>query len=506
MVLKNLRYTVLFVLILVMIPIGFTQDIGIQEDEKLLVWVAEAQRPGRQGAQNPGELLWIDSQGNFEPFMVLPPQTTHVMTCGRTSSLSPDGESLAFYAGADIGTLHILRGTDSLFVVDTDFHAMGCTGNGTFEFFPDSSQFAYIDYAPGSLDGAYGEGILRIYNNTTFEQIRQFELATAFDVEGSGLTYIRFFTNDRGEAVEAAVILWDGESDREVATLFSETDCAYNNANVKLLPDGNIIAIMGHRCSTGDTRTNWQYYVISPENRTATQITQSPQVGRFFAFSRTNSILSSPDGSTSYFTVPDGITNHTVALMSVEMGNMIMTPVLDQNTIMPRYTNNPYASENHPSIQSADGAWLGAVQNTADNEATLSLIDMSQPGLPPIELNAGSRGDQIVELEFTPDNSRAIYVAGGDNGDDNSLWGVDLVTGNNFRIRRGQYGWGVISPDGGRIAVMNWMPTENNQPPYATLVIVDIESTQETLLFNGGEVVNGDLTGVRFALPITWRR
>jgi len=504
--LRHARYLVLFVFILLIVPVGLTQEIGIQEDEKLLVWVADAQRPGRQTAQNPGELQWIDSNGNFEPFMSLPPQTTHVMTCGRSAAESPDGESLAFYVGADVGTLHILRGTDSLFVVDTDFHAMGCTGNGTFEFFPDSSKFAYIDYAPGSLEGSYGEGTLRIYNNTTFEQIRQFDLATTFDVEGENVAYARFFKNDRNEAVEAAIVLLDGEIDREVATLFSETDCAFNNASVKLLPDGNIIAIMGHRCTTGDTRTNWQYYVISPENRTATQITQSPQVGRFFAFSRTNSIFTSPDGSTSYFTVPDGITNHTVTLMSVDMSSMAMTPIVDQHAIMPRYSNNPYAAENHPTIQSPDGSWLGVVQNNADNEANLALIDLSQPGLPPIELSAGSRGDQIIELEFTSNNERLIYVAGGDNGDDNSLWGVDLVTGNNFRIRRGQYGWGVISPDGGRMAVMNWVPTENNRPPYATLVIVDIESTQETLLFNGGEVVNGDLTGVRFALPITWRR
>lgn len=506
MALRHARYAILLIFSLIIIPASLAQDIGIQEDEKLLVWVAEAQRPGRQTAQNPGELLWIDSQGNFESFMALPPQTTHVTTCGRTSSLSPDGQSLAFYVGADVGTLHILKGTDSLFVVDTDFHAMGCTGNGTFEFFADSSQFAYIDYFPGTLDGSFGEGTLRIYNNTTFQQVRQFDLATAFDVEGTNLTYARFFTNDRGEAVEAAIVLWDGETDQEVATLFSETDCVFNNANVKLLPDGNVVAIMGHRCSTGDTRTNWQLYVISPENRTATQITQNAQVGRFFAFSRTNSLFASPDGNTIYFTIPDGITNHTVALMNVDMNSMGMTPILNQNTIMPRYSNNPFAAENHPTIYSSDGTWLGAVQNTADNEATLALVDLAQPGLPPIEISAGSRGDQIIELEFTPENDRVVYVAGGDNGDDNSLWGVDLITGNNFRIRRGKYGWGVISPDGGRIAVMNWVPTENNRPPYATLVIVDIESAQETLLFNGGEVVNGDLTGVRFALPITWRR
>ena len=504
--LRQLKFAVLLVLILSVVPVGMAQEIGIQEDEKLLVWVAEAQRPGRQGAQNPGELQWIDSEGNFEPFMVLPPQTTHVMTCGRSAATSPDGESLAFYVGADVGTLHILRGTDSLFVVDTDFHAMGCTGNGTFEFSSDSSQFAYIDYESGSLDGSFGEGTLRIYNNTTFEQIRQFESVTTFDGEGNNVAYARFFANDRNEAVEAAVVLWDGETDREVATLFSETDCAFNNSTVKLLPDGDIIAIMGHRCSTGDTRTNWQYYVISPENRTATQITQAAQLGRFFAFSRTNSIFASPDGATAYFTIPDGITNHTVALMSVDMSNSGMTPIVEQNAIMPRYSNNPFGAENHPSILSPNGSWLGIVQNTADNEANLSLVDLSQPTLPPIELSAGSRGDQIIEMEFTPDNSRLIYVAGGENGGDNSLWGVDLVTGNNFRIRRGKYGWGVISPDGGRMALINWVPTENSRPPYATLVIVDIESAQETLLYNGGEVVNGDLTGVRFALPITWRR
>jgi WD40 repeat protein len=500
------KCAILFALLLLSISSIYAQDVGIKEDEKLLVWIADAQRPGQQKAQEPGQLVWIDSAGNFEPFMDVPLQTSHVMTCGQTSASSSDGESLAFYVGKDVGTLHILRGTDSLFVVDTDFHAMGCTGNGTFEFFRDSSKFAYIDYAPDSLAGSYGNGTLRIYNNLTFEQIRNFDNVTNFDVEGENVAYARFFANDRNEAIETAIVLWDGETDREVATLFAETDCVYNSASVKLLPNGNIIAIMGHRCSTGDTSTNWQYYIIDPNNRTATQITQNSQVGRFFAFSRTNSIYASPDGSTTFFTIPDGITNHTVSLQLVDMSGMSMTPVIDKNIIMPRYTNAPFADENHPSIQSPDGVWLSMVRNTADSDATLALYDLSQPNLPPIELSAGSRRSQIVEVEFTPDNNRVIYVAGGNNGDDNSLWGVDLASGNNFRIRRGKYGWGVVSPDGGRIALMNWVPTENNKPPYATLVIVDIDTTEETLLFQGGEVVNGDLTGVRFALPIAWRR
>lgn len=497
---------ILFALLLLSISSVFAQDVGINEDEKLLVWVAEAQRPGRQPGNDPGKLVWIDSAGNFTDFLNLPQATSHVMTCGQTASVSPDGESLAFYVGADIGTLHILRGTDSLFVVDPDFHAMGCAGNGTFEFFPDSSKFAYIDYDPGSLAGSYGDGTLRIYNNVTFEQIASFETVSDFSIGGESVAFVRFFEDNRNEANEAAIVLWDGESDREVATLFAETNCLYNSAGIELLPSGNIIAIMGHRCSTGDTRTNWQYFVIDPTNRTATQITQSPQAGRFFAFSRMNSIFTSPDGATTYFTVPDGLTNHTVTLNQVDMGSMSMTPVSAQNVIMSRYSNNPFAAENHPTIQSSDGVWLSMVQNNANSEAILSLFDLAQPSLPPIDLSAGSRGDQIVELEFTPDNSRVIYVAGGNNGEDNSLWGVDLITGNNFRIRRGQYGWGVVSPDGGRIALINWEPTENNRPPYATLVIVDIDEATETLLFNGGELVNNELTGVRFALPIAWRR
>jgi len=500
------KYAILFALLLFSISNIYAQDVGIKDDEKLLVWIADAQRPGQQKAQEPGQLVWIDKDGNFDPFMDIPPQTTHVMSCGQSSALSSDGESLAFYVGANVGTLHILRGTDSLFVVDTDFHAMGCTGNGTFEFFPDSSKFAYIDYDLKSLEGSYGNGTLRIYNNVTFEQIRNFDNVTNFDVEGNNVAYARFFANDRGEAIETAIVLWDGETDREVATLFAEADCVYNAANVKLLANGNIVAVMGHRCSTGDTRTNWQYYVIDPNNRTATQITQNAQDGRFFAFSRTNTIYASPDGTTTFFTIPDGITNHTVSLELVEMTGMSMTPVIQRNIIMPRYTTAPFADENHPTIQSPNGVWLSMVRNTADNDATLNLYDLSQPSLPPIELSAGARRDQIIEMEFTPDNNRLIYVAGGNNGNDNSLWGVDLASGNNFRIRRGKYGWGVISPDGGRIALMNWVPTEGNKPPYATLVVVDIESTTETLLFQGGEVVNGDLTGVRFALPIAWRR
>lgn len=499
------RIILLFALLLFLIPSIYSQDIGIMEDEKLLVWLANAQRPGRQTANEPGELVWIDSEGNFETFMQLPPQTSHVMTCGQSSALSPDGESLAFYIGADVGTLHILKGTDSLFVVDTDFHAMGCTGVGTFEFFPDSSKFAYIDYDPNSLTDSFGQGTLRIYNNVTSEQIRNFEQVISFDVAGEQVAYARFFDNDRNESIEAAIVLWDGESDREVATLFAQDGCLYNSVEIQLVENGNIMAVMGHRCSTGDSRTNWQYYIIDPVNRTATQITQNPQPGRYFAFSRTNSLFTSPDGTTSYFTVPDGLTNNTVSLMRADMNVMSINPVIPEHIVMPRFTNDPYAMENHPLIQSPNASWLSMVQNNANDEATLSIFDLSQPDLLPIEFGAGSRGDQIIEMVFTPDNERVLYVAGGNNGDDNSLWGVDLATGNNFRVRRGQYGWGVISPDGERMALINWVPTDNNQPPYATLVVVDIESASESLLFTGGELVSDTLTGVRFALPIAWR-
>lgn len=499
------KVLIILVLLLLSVTTVFAQDVGIHDDEKLLVWMADAQRPGRHLAQNPGELVWIDKDGNFESFMNVPAQATHVMTCGYTSAYSPDGESMAFYMGADVGTLHILRGMDNVFEIDTNFHAAGCAGNGTFEFFDDNSHFAYIDYDPGSLDESYGEGFLRVYDNATFAQVASFENVTAFDEFDQDIAFVRFFKNDQNQAIETALILWDGENDREIATLFAEDKCAYNSARVKILADGRVIAVMGHRCTTGDARTNWQFYVIDPENRTATQITQVAQTGRYFAFSRTNSIFASPDGAHVYFTIPDGLTNHSAGLMLVDMSSMAMVPRIPDTIVMPRYNNNPFAAENHPSIVSPDGMWLSMVRNTANNEATLTLLDLSAADLPPIELTAGSRGSQIVEMEFSPDNSQLFYVAGGENGGDNSLWGVDLLTGNNFRINRGRYGWGVISPDGTRMALINWVPIEN-KPPYATLVIVDVDSSAETLLFQGGEVVNDELTAVRFALPIAWRR
>ena len=58
-------------------------------------------------------------------------------------------------------------------------------------------------------------------------------------------------------------------------------------------------------------------------------------------------------------------------------------PVNSLNTYL-----TPYEQGNHSSLLSPDGRLLALVRNNADNEASVMMIDLSAPDLPPIEISA----------------------------------------------------------------------------------------------------------------------
>ena len=146
---------------------------------------------------------------------------------------------------------------------------------------------------------------------------------------------------------------------------------------------------------------------------------------------------------------------------------------------------------------------IGRLDNA---EAALAVIDMSDPTISPIAIPSGRRGDTISDLFFTQDSSLLLFVLGGDAGGENSLFGLDVDAGSDFRIRRGRFGHGVVSPDSKTVAIMEWVQVEDEtQPMYLTLNLLDIESTAITTIHEGADIVEGEVTDQRFAYPLTWR-
>lgn len=487
------------------ILVSSAQDSPMPPGDQLLVWIGSGAQAGDQTAQNPGQLMFMDSSGTLTPISAVPLQSTRVIPCGNAAT-SPDGNTFAFYMGNDTGLLYIMQGTNPPVIVNDALHAMACVGNGTFQYTPDSSRFAYLDYDANVNTANYPKGWLRLYNTADASLLQSFENVTAFDINNDNAAFVVFFTDNQQLAVEAAINIWDGTTDREVATLTAEENCLYTDATIEVLPDGRLAAVMGYRCTVGDGRTQWQFYLIDPESRSATLIAGNFLPGRYFNFSRTNNIFTSSDGSVIYFTVPDGVTNYTVALATMDINTASTQIILPNQTIMPRLSQNTYANENPPPAFSRDGQWMVAVQNTPNNEATLTAIDLDAPDLPPIELSAGERGDLFSMMAITPDSSRVAYVAGATDGADNSLFALDLLTGVEFRVKRGRYGTGVMSPDGTHVAVINWQVIDDDIPPFQALALVELDTSAEQTLWQGGEIVDGDLSNQQFIYPLSWRR
>lgn len=480
------------------------QESLIPQGDKILVWIGQGDAPGDQPNSQPGELAFVDAGDAIETVMPLPEGATFVVPCGDDAT-SDDGRYFTFFVGGEVGTLYLMDGVQAPLPVAENLFAMACTGQGTFRYSPDGKRLAYLDFPLAVTSNIYAEGTLNVASTSDLTDRVAFDEVTAFDLHNETVAFIGLFPNSQGQAVEAAINTWSGDTDREIATLTADSGCQYNSAQVRFVSAEKLAVVMGHRCSAGDTRTHWQLYTVDITTRSATLALSAPLVGTHRVAGRTNSVWVSGDGGAVAFTTPDGVTTFTTGIVVAPLDSLTPMDVIGRDAVMARYTNRPtYGSENHPPVQSADGNWVALVQNDPNNQATFTMIDFAAPDLP-ILFTAGERGNIISEILITPDSKQAIFVAGGHSGSNNSLFGIELTTGNDTRIRRGRYGHGVMSPDGDKVALMSWQAI-NDVPAYMELLIVDLPSTAETAVFVGGQVVDNRVENQQFIYPLSWRR
>lgn len=473
----------------------------INSDERLLVWTAAALAPDAINPAEAGQLAFFTPDGVLTPLIDVPAPTTRVTACGDDAQ-SADGRSFAFYMGADTGTLYLMNNAGMPQAIDSVSY-LTCLGMGTFRFAPSALRFAYIAFDERDTRQVFAAGFLKVIDPATGNELYTRENVTAFDLNDEGAAYVSFFLNEQEQADEAAVIWWDGTSEREVATLLPQTDCQFTSAAVGIAPDGNFVLVLGQRCP-GDAGTAWQVYAVDRESRSATFASSDVQVGAFTAFARTNNVWYAPDGSVVYFTVPDGLVANTVGLRAASRAAFDITSVLDEFAIFPTFSGTDNAAPDF----SPDGTWLATVVTSRNNDNSLHAFDLRDPTIPPIVINAGSRGDIIAALDFTRDSQQMIFVAGGANGANNSLFALDLTTGGEQRVTRGRFAdWLALSPDGVRAALLDWQIIEGeSDPAYVNLVVVDTAAGTTTTLLEGAEVVDGDATALQFAAPVAWLR
>ncbi len=467
----------------------------------LLVWVANGAAPGKQTASEPGQLAYINSSGVAETVLELPKGTSRVESCGDKAT-SPDGKLYAFYVGQDQGSLYVMRGSDKPTKI-SDVQALSCLGAGTFQYAPGSNRFGYISYEGDAAKSEFADGFLHIVNSSDFTELYTYENVTAFDLTDTGAAFVSFFTNDKNEADEAAVIWWNGTSQQEVATLKpSSEDCKFTSASIRVLPDGKLVLVLGHRCKKGDTSTNWQLYSVNPTDKSATLAASASQKGTFAAFARSNAIYLSPDGKQALFTVPDGLTANTVGLKRVNVGDLSIGDVVDKEIVTATYNG---AANAFPQV-SPDGKWLAGVMSSPDGTNNVSIWSLSDPAVAPIVVSAGSKGDVVASMAFTPDGSRLLAILGGDNKANNSLVSIELSSGRDSRVARGHFSKGLaISADGTQAAVLDWqIPEDTKQQPYLNLLNINLSDGATTTIYTGADIVDGKVSNERFAYPMAW--
>jgi hypothetical protein len=469
----------------------------------LLAWRGKGPGPGQQSAAEPGELVAVDASGAATSLLVIPPQTSRVELCGD-GAISPDGRSVAVYVGLDEGELYLFRGAAVPQKID-NVQALACVGGGSFQFAPAGGRFGYIAFEPDARQSEFPDGFLKLYNTTDAAQVYSYENVAAFDLTDSGAAFISFFTNNQGEADEAAVLLWDGSAEREVATLQPNTeDCRFTSASLNTAADGRLVALLGQRCpkEPAERQQIWQLYIVNPAERSATLAASDAARGAFAAFARAAQVIISPDGGQVIFSVPDGRTANTAAFYRMTMSDMRVQPLIEAGAVMQTYSGT---TQGIPRL-SPDGRWLAVVVTTTAGDAALEVINLVDPLAPTIRLEAGSAGDAISAFRFTPDSRRVLAVAGGLNGTNNAVIDLDLASGNASRLARGRFSPALaLSVDGLRFGILNWEVVEDpNEPPYATTILLDVNSAAATSIYSGAEIIEGKVENQTFLAPMAW--
>ncbi len=471
-----------------------------QSDEpRVLAWI--------KPQAGSSELVLVGMDGALETVLDIPANATIVQTCGE-NAISPNQKYALLFIGNEAnGTLYLMEDDQPPVSLHAPLHAMACVGFHGVQFSPDSRYVGFLSYQTDFLNEPSPTSRLLVYDTATREMVGNFENVAAFSMNKSdGVVFVSFFKNADKRAIEVGVTFWDGRVQREVSTLFADESqsCYYLNASVQANDAGRIALALGYRCMRGDGRTQYQLYTVDAAARAATLLLSGQTGGQYFPFTRTNATFIAPDGRTLYVALPDGLANNTGSLYAVSLEAPTLVPIVPQYGVFAtlRPPNRPI---NNPPMLSLDGAWLALATNDPNDNGTLYVVDLNAPELGAITLRVGNRGDIVSEMFFSNDNQRLFYVSGGANGNHNSAFALTLATGVSERISRGRYGQGALAADGHRAALLNWVSFADNKPPYQSIVVLDLETAEQTLLYAGGQVINNELTNAQELRVLAWR-
>ena len=482
------------------VPVGGRDEVpppalwnAAADDTQMLAWI------DRASGQSGGRVSLIGLDGEITPLLDVPAGAS-VVPCG--AGISPDSRFFAFFVGGSTGAFMLMDGALPPVTIDDSLELLACRAGEALAFSPDGARFAYIDYHPDPTLGIYAEGTLRIFDAASTGEVAAFSGVTAFQLADDRAVFVRFYANDRGRADEASVFVWDGVEAREIVTITpigtqSQTDCWFTSAAIAQR-DPAALMVVGRRCQRGDSSTHWQVYTVDLEERSAALHVENRSPGAFVPFAGTNEVFFAPDGSIAYFTVPDGVTAGTAALMSLHLPDLAIEQVVERQAVFPQYDAGTMGAP----VFSPDGSWLALpVTSPNGDQNRLMALELAQPSAPVI-IELG--GDRTGGMVFSPDSTR-LYYHSGSGGQDDALFALDLALGTPSRIARVPASTlAAITPDDGLLALAARQRGGTTRA-YDDLLALDAQTGTIATLYTGADIVDGQVTNPRFAVPLAWR-
>lgn len=480
---------------------------------KLLVWTGAGVAPNSKTAGQPGQLLYVSTDGVTEPLLDIPAEALSVFPCSE-SATSPDGKHFVFMVntpggGRDGGTLYKITDTGKPVELGS-VHALSCTGHGTFQYAPDSKRLAYIDYNEPNSNAEYVNGTLRIFNTESSQAGATIENISAFHLGNSAVAMLQFYTSTQNQVDEIAVLMHENNSTAEIATLFASPGCRFNGASIT--PAGGKLAILvGHRCPNAGT--DWQIYTLNRDGGELTLMMTADQTGGYFPNTRTATLLASPNDQRLVFTSADGLARESVSVFSAALNNLAvdqLTTLVSSGGLMPTYAARTFPlPANARPVFSPDRRWWAVVTSDTRTPPAVSVIDLNT-AQSPVTAAADARNNTISTLLFAADNSGVFFVTGGRDGAENTLRRLTLADGTVTTLATDTFGTGgSIAPDGSSLALNIWRKaTDQRATPYQDLTLVNPAdgSVIKTLLVGITYNEDGSVKGRTFAMPLTYRR
>lgn len=502
-------------LLLALLVVGgvMSASANLADGDRLLVWQAPAEAPQKQFADLVGDLAYIESDNTVNTVAPILQQSTLVEPC-TLHALSPDERQFAIYQGTEggvVASLYLMTDGASPVLVDDSFSLLACRGgNGTMVYSKDSTRLAYIDYERANQVD-FADGYFRLINLSDMSELYSQRQVTAFVLDGDTIIFARYFTDTFNEADELAVVKYNlaNGAEQEIATLYVEDDetCRFLNAKLAFNNDKPYLSLVS-RCKNQDSNLMSVYELDQAGGDPVLLFTEEARA-QFAPYSETNNLIFANDGTTLIYTIPDGVTNNTVGVHAYGLETGDKTTLIPQNVIVPTFsgTGNDAAWR-----VSRDGKWLGVVLNAPSfNERVgLRVISLDDPFAPQAVFDNRSQEDQLPYFSFNGDNDKVIFVAGGVDGDDNSIYTLDVAGGAEAeRVVRGNFSrWATPSPRLTSLAILEYHILEDDVrgPDWLDTVIIDLETGEKSTVFVGGEIVDGVSSNLQFAQPILWMR